>query len=291
MSDPVPFLSGIAGLADAYDGYIVDLWGVVHNGERPYPGVVDALTRLRARGRRVCLLSNAPRRVASVTRRLAEIGVPPAAYDQALSSGELTYEALRDRPDPFHRALGRRFLHIGPPRDNDVYEGLDLIRVDRPADAEFVINTGVDDFDETVEDYSGVLQAAAVRDLPMICANPDLVVVAGQRLVICAGALAAHYQTLGGRVAYHGKPYERVYDRCVALLGAARARVLAIGDSFRTDIAGANAAGLDSLLVAGGIHADELGIGPDRLPDPDRLAAMIAASGQRPTAVIPELRW
>ncbi len=285
-------LTGLAEIIDAYDGLILDLWGVLHDGVQPYPGVIDCLQRLRRAGKRCCLLSNAPRRVASAVARLNELGIVADLYDHVLTSGEVTHQALRDPPDEFHAALGSRCLHIGPPRDNDVHQGLGLTLTDRPEDADFVLNTGVDTVENTVADFAGVLAAAAARDLPMICANPDLIVMFGGSRMICAGLLAQHYEALGGRVAYHGKPYAPVYRSCRALLdGIDARRLLVIGDSLRTDIAGAKAAGLDAVLVTGGIHAEELGVGQDGRPDPRRLAAVIAESKYRPDMVMPGLRW
>ncbi len=301
MATEIPIHDGIAGLAGRYDGWIVDLWGVLHNGEAPYPGAVDALQRLRGEGKRVCLLSNAPRRVGPIIERLTEIGIPRDAYDDLCSSGEATHEALRDRPDPFHRALGRRFLFIGGDRDINVYEGLDLERVDDPGAADFVLNTGIDDFAETLEDHEPVLAAAAARRLPMVCANPDLVVVVGEQLAICAGTLARRYEELAEvEVVYHGKPHAPVYHRVLERLGITdAARLVAVGDSFRTDIAGAGALGIDGVLVAGGIHAEELGfregggsgVGREAAIDAAALARLARESGCRPVAALPRLAW
>jgi HAD superfamily hydrolase (TIGR01459 family) len=289
---PLPILDGMGEIAGRYDGFILDLWGVLHNGEQPYPGVIDCLDRLRAAGKRICLLSNAPRRCRSVVGKLSAMGITPDHYDHLMTSGEATYEALRDRPDGWHRALGRRCLHIGPERDDDVFEGLDLDMVDRAEDAEFVVNTGIDSFDETVADYAGLLADCARRRLPMICANPDLVVVVGTRMTICAGTLAAHYEDLGGDVRYHGKPHPPVYARCLDLLGLSdRSRIAAVGDSFRTDVAGANAAGIDALLITGGIHLEELAGGWGERPDPSRLLAAAKAGGHFPQAVLPRFAW
>ena len=292
MSSEIPILPGVAAVAERYDGFILDLWGVVHNGQRPLPGAIDCLEHLRQEGKSVCLLSNAPRRVDSLMQRLTDIGVPRGLYDHLMSSGEATHEALAAPPDEFHRALGRHCLHMGPPRDTTVYDGLDFEIVGRAEDADFVLNTGILDYADTVDDYAVPLAEAAALDLPMVCANPDLVVVIGDTPSICAGALAKRYEDLGGLVAYHGKPYPSVYRRCFQLMpDVDMARILAVGDSFRTDVAGANAVGIDSLLVAGGIHADELSAGPQGGLDPIKLQAAVSESGHRPTYAGTGLIW
>jgi len=288
----VRILGGIGEVAPDYDGLVLDLWGVVHDGSKPYPGVIDALTRLRAMAKRIVLLSNAPRRAAPIGERLTEIGVPARLYDAIHSSGEEVWQHLKHRDDPFYAALGRRCYLIGPTRDEGMLEGADLERVGDVAAAEFILNTGPWGWDETTEGYEDVLQAARKRDLPMVCANADLVVVHRGRRVICAGALAERYAALGGRVRWHGKPFPSVYDTCLGLLGIAdRRRVLAVGDSLRTDIAGARGAGLDAVWVVGGIHGEELGLAPGEAPDPARIEAALAASGQSPLAAIAGFFW
>lgn len=288
----IPHLTGLAAVADRYDGFILDLWGVIHDGVRPYDGVPDCLDRLAAAGKRVCLLSNAPRRTASSARRLHQMGIGPDRFQHLMTSGEATHEALRDRPDPWHARLGRRFIHIGPARDRDVFETLDLEEVTDPAAADFVINTGILEYTDGLDLYEGALSACAAAGLPMVCANPDLVVMVEQDLVICAGTLAVRYEELGGDVAYHGKPHAPVYRRCLELLDIAEpGRILAVGDSLRTDVAGANAAGIDVALVTGGIHMDELGIAWGEVCQPGRLAGVVAASGHTPTYAIPRLVW
>lgn len=293
MTAPVPLIPGLSGIADRYDGFILDLWGVVHDGVRPYPGVVDCLSALCAGGKRVCLLSNAPRRIDAAAGKLTAMGVTPDLYDALHTSGEASFEALRDRSDAWHAALGPKLFHIGPPRDNDVYDSLtDRVRVATPEEADFVLNTGIDDYDETLADYDPILRRCLDRGLPMLCANPDLVVVIDESLVLCAGELARHYAALGGDVRYHGKPHAPVYRRCFDLLGGmAPSRILAVGDSLRTDIAGANAAGIDSLLITGGIHREELGTALGELPGPERLADLLSASPHRPTWAAAGLRW
>ncbi|MFM2044014.1 MAG: hypothetical protein RLY86_2590 [Pseudomonadota bacterium] len=288
-----PILDGLSAVADRYDGFILDLWGVVHDGTRPYPGVPQCLQTLRRLGKRVCLLSNAPRRVASSRAKLDGMGLTAEFYDALHTSGEASWEALRDPPDAWHAALGPRLYHIGPERDEDVYAGLPgRVRVDDPADADFVVNTGIDDFEETLADYEPVLRACAARNLPMLCANPDLIVYVGDKPVICAGELARRYGELGGGVAWHGKPFAPVYRRCFDLLGGIDpSRLCMVGDSLRTDIAGAHAAGIDGILVAGGIHRDELGVAGGSRPDPVRVEHFLRDAPHRPSAILPALVW
>lgn len=288
----VPQLSGLSAVIDRYDGLILDLWGVIHDGEQPYSGVAEALDRLNAAGKVLCLLSNAPRRTGGVIAKLDGMGIGRDRYTHVMTSGEAAFEALRARDDAWHAALGRRLYHIGPDRDTDVFDGLGYTVVATPDEAEFVVNTGVVDFSETVEDYRPVLEACAVRHLPMLCANPDLVVMVGPRTVVCAGLLSAHYQEMGGSVFYHGKPHAPVYERCLRLMGIAdHRRILAVGDSLRTDVAGANAAGIDVALVTGGIHREELGSAWGEHADPEKLAIAIETSGHLPTWAIPHLVW
>jgi HAD superfamily hydrolase (TIGR01459 family) len=285
-------LTGLAEIAPAYDGLILDLWGVLHDGSKPLPGVLDALAALKAAGKRLMILSNAPRRVRFLERRVAEIGIPRTLYDHVHCSGEEAWQHLARRDDPFYRALGRRCYLIGATKDENMLEETGLERVTEIGIADFILNTGPAGWDETVEQYEALLTQALARDLAMVCANPDLVVIHEGRRSICAGAVAERYQALGGRVRWHGKPYPSVYAACFAAMGIADPRrVLAVGDSLRTDIAGANAAGIASVLVTGGIHAEELGTGPGAQPDLDRLMDAIARSGHTPDAVIAQFRW
>src|SRR5213078_1786786 len=207
-----------------------------------------------------------------------------------MSSGEEAWLHLKHRSEPFYAALGHRCLHIGSERDLEIREGLDLAFVDTPAEADFILNTGPAEWDDTLETYAPVMHAALARGLPMVCANPDLVVVHNGKPALCAGALAEEYQRPGGRVRWHGKPHPSVYDSCLGLLGIAdRRRILAIGDNLRTDIAGAEGAGIASLLIAGGIHAAEFGA--DGALDLDRIAAAIEKSGTHPIGVAARFVW
>ena len=283
-------INGMREVAPEYDGFILDLWGVVHDGIAPFAGVLDCMERLIAAGKRLVLLSNAPRRSDDVMRRIARIGVPERLYHGVMSSGEEAWQHLQRRDEPFYAGLGKRCLHIGSERDLEMREGLDYAFVDTPDEADFILNTGPAEWEDTIENYAPVLDAAVARGLPMVCANPDLIVVHNGKPALCAGALGEEYQRLGGQVRWHGKPYRSVYESCLALLGIAdRRRILAIGDSLRTDIAGAAAAEIDSLFIAGGIHTAEFSA--DGRLDLQRIEGAFEESRSRPVAVAAHFAW
>jgi HAD superfamily hydrolase (TIGR01459 family) len=281
------FLTGFAPLAARFDGLILDLWGVVHDGVRPYPGAVDCLARLRDAGKRVVMLSNAPRRAAPAQAAMRRMGIDDALYTGIMTSGEAVHLALRDRRDPWWATLGSRVFHLGPERDLNVLEGLALERVARPAEADFVLNTGPDDHRNPTEmaEFEPVLRDCAAARLKMICANPDLEVIRDGQRVLCAGALAVRYGELGGDVRSLGKPDPAIYGPVLDLLDLPRSRVLAVGDALRTDIAGAAAIGVASCWVLGGLHGEAL----DAEPQAAREAVL--AAGLAPVACIPGFAW
>jgi len=285
-------LSGVRDIADQYDALILDLWGVVHNGVEPYPGVLDCLDKLRGAGKKVLLLSNAPRSSAKVVVQVAGFGIPRESYDGVVTSGDVTHLCVSRRDDDWHAALGHNFFHVGPERDWGLLDGAGVTEVENMDAADFILTSGLrDDERETEVDYEDEFKRAIARNLPMICANPDLSVVRGDKMVLCAGSLAGYYEKLGGRVRYHGKPYARGYAVCFEILGGIDpARVLAVGDSFRTDIAGANAAGIASLFVAGGIHGAEL-FEADGSLNAAKVTTAAQAAGHMPTAAIPGFYW
>lgn len=276
-------MNGIGDLADRYDGFIVDVWGVLHDGVRLYPGVPDCLSQLRKLGKRVVFLSNAPRRAATIARALARLGISSERYDGIMSSGEAVHIALRDRTDPDFAALGGSFLHLGPPRDRDVFEGLPLAEVETPAEAAFLLNTGPDDVrgEEDPEAYAPLLDSALGAGLPMVCVNPDLEIVRDGKRIICAGLLAQAYQAKGGKVLFRGKPDPAIYAPTLELLGTEKSRTLAVGDSLYTDMAGAKAAGIDACWVLSGLHTLHPGSAPEQA----------ARAGVNPVAILPGFSW
>ncbi|HSI41563.1 MAG TPA: TIGR01459 family HAD-type hydrolase [Xanthobacteraceae bacterium] len=285
----VPFAT-LAELAPRYDVVLCDIWGVLHNGVTAFAPAGEALVRLRAGGGSVVLVSNAPRPNREVARMLDGFGVPRAAYDAIVTSGDVTTGLLRARP-------GARAYHLGPDRDLGIYDGLDIATAGL-ADADLIVCTGLfDDTVETPDDYRETLATARAAGLPLICANPDVVVERGGELIWCAGALADAYAELGGDVVYCGKPHPPIYEAALrtaeACRGApaARGRVLAIGDALRTDLAGAAGAGIDCLFVAAGIHAGELGLEHGGDPDPRALARLFEDAPALPAAVTTRLAW
>jgi HAD superfamily hydrolase (TIGR01459 family) len=279
-------LTGFAPLAQRYEGFIVDLWGVIHDGVTPYDGAIEALSQLRAMGKPVLLLSNAPRRAYVAREGLRAMGIDDALYHGILTSGEATHDLLRERTDPWFAALGRRVFHLGPERDRNLLDGLDIVVAAEPAAADLVLNTGPDDERSQIElaDFEAILQACAASRLPMICANPDLEVIRGGVRLLCAGALALRYGELGGAVRWVGKPDPAIYVPALRRLDVPSGRVLAVGDSLRTDIAGAKAAGLDACWVLGGIHHESLQAGGGA-------QAVAAQAGLDPLACVPAFSW
>ena len=257
--------TGLGALLDQHDyrGLIVDLWGVMHNGEALFPEALDALMQARARGVKVQFLSNAPRRAASVGTLLDRLGMPREAYDGIVSSGEESWQGLKARSLPFYRDLGPVCFHLGAgAKDANMREGLDFRfqdAIDGPEGrADWILNTGPEASTDLAE-WIPLLQQALDASLPMVCANPDRVVMRGTAKELCAGSLAEWYEAEGGAVQWHGKPFADVYRVARAAMGLQRQQVLAIGDSFTTDVAGARAAGIDVLLVNTGIHQADLG--------------------------------
>lgn len=278
-------LTGLHEIAETFDGVILDLWGVVHDGVQAYPGAAEAMTSLHQAGKSILLLSNAPRRGFALKKQLAEMGIGEHLYQHVLSSGEAVRIEMQTRHDPFFASLGHKFYHLGPERDVNIFEGLDDYHRVNSDDAEFILNTGTFDFNDTLDDYVDLLAQAAARKLPMVCANPDLTVIRQGKEIICAGYLARHYQSLGGTVITRGKPDPAIYGQAMQIIGSPR--VIVVGDSLHTDIAGANAAGLPSVWVTGGIHAEVLGPNPTT----DALAALAARYDVVPTYTVPRLAW
>lgn len=279
------FIDSLDEIASGYKVILSDVWGVVHNGVAAFPQAVDALRRAREAGLTVVLITNSPRPSADVRAQIALLGVTEDSWDRIVTSGDVTRELIRSGT--------RRVFHLGPDRDISLYDGLDVELVEE-FEASTVVCTGLfDDETETPEDYADMLQRLRARNLPFVCANPDIVVERGDRLIWCAGALARDYAQLGGRTEIAGKPHRPIYEAAIAAASAElgrevqRSEVVAIGDGMMTDVKGASDNGYDVLYISAGIHAGEYGDAMS--PDRDRLAAFLAKHGYAPVAIMPRL--
>ncbi|HVQ69901.1 MAG TPA: TIGR01459 family HAD-type hydrolase [Bradyrhizobium sp.] len=279
------FAERLSDLVDGVEVILSDIWGVVHNGLESFPEACEALHTYRQRGGTVILITNAPRPADSVQRQLRKLGVADETYDAIVSSGDLTRNFVADHP-------GKKIFWIGPERDSSIHRGLDAVMAPLEQ-ADYIVCTGLfDDETESAEDYRAMMLQAREHKLPLICANPDIVVERGDRLIYCAGAIAELYRELGGEAIFYGKPHRPIYERAMALATERRGRptsldrVLAIGDSVRTDLTGALGFGIDCLFLTRGIHSEEFE-GIDQL-DP---ASVKELFGHPPRALMRELRW
>jgi HAD superfamily hydrolase (TIGR01459 family) len=282
------FTEHFSTMAGGYDAVLSDVWGVIHNGVAATASACEALKRFRAQGGTVMLITNAPRPGAVVVRFLDKVGVPHDAYDSIVSSGDVTRAVMAARPQ-------KAVFHIGPERDLPIFDRLDL-RFVPLEQADYVVCTGLrNDEVETPESYRAELGELLRRKMFMLCGNPDLVVERGNKLVYCAGAIADLYRSMGGEVLYAGKPHRPIYDLAIERVSTLRGsepplgRVLAIGDSVRTDLKGAVDRGLDCLFVTAGIHAEELGDRHD--PNLSALNRIFAEAGVAPKSVTRRLAW
>ncbi|MEL6503872.1 MAG: TIGR01459 family HAD-type hydrolase [Pseudomonadota bacterium] len=284
---PTGRIRSLGEVRTAYGNIICDVWGVLHNGVRVYDHAAQALIRYRQQGGRVVMITNSPRPADGVIKQFAELGVPEGVFDAVVTSGDATRHLIARTEGPFY--------HLGPQRDLPLFDTLDIKLVDEEACAAIVCTGLEHDEKETPEDYRARLQGLVDRGVPMICANPDIVVERGDRLIYCAGALAQLYEKLGGTTLVAGKPNKPIYDlameQLAAIAGAPqqKADTLAIGDGMPTDVKGAQDNGFPLLYISAGIHSADYG--PADAPDEDKLHAFLKDHGADPTVWMPRLVW
>ena len=288
MSPSTRMISGLGEIASQYDTYILDLWGCLHNGVTAYPAALEALRNLHAAGKRNIILSNAPRRAREVAARMAELGIDPGYYDRIFTSGEETWRAL-SQGGIAELEGAARFYAIIAKRDRAVLEDVAATQVDDVGKADFILVTGTETGVEEPASFDPVLTVGAKRGVPLICANPDLVVHRGSVEEYCAGSIALRYEGLGGRVIWFGKPYPAIYRHILEECDLDPTQVLGVGDSVRTDVAGGAGVGASTLFIGGGIHHADLLV--DNQIDPAALAALCRDRGATPDFAIPFLRW
>lgn len=281
-------ISGLSKLVEHYDAILCDVWGVLHNGVAPWPDAMDALSKFRQQGGKVAMITNAPRTAGPVLEQLDNMGVPlDGVFDELVTSGDATRALIEALNGPIH--------YVGPERDKSLFDGLNVDLVDWQ-DADAIVCTGMrNDATEVPEDYHDLLAKFYTKKLPFICANPDLVVEKGDKMLWCAGALARDYAAIGGEIRIVGKPHKPIYDLAISHLEALndkpleRSRILAIGDGMPTDILGAKQNNLDVLYVSAGIHSAEYGDLEN--PDDDKLQQFLRLHDASPIAYLPRLCW
>ncbi len=287
------FCHGLYELMDSYDAFIMDQWGVLHNGLHPYDGVIDTLNHLKQRKKQVVILSNSAKRSSDNVERLKKLGIKPGLYKEVVTAGEVTWQGLKEQKDAPFKGLGTKCFLISRPDDKSLLEGLDLELVSNIDDAQFILITSFDPQTGTIEALEPALKKAVGKRIPAICANPDLVTVYGHERAIGPGAVAKRYQELGGAAHYIGKPHKTIFRYSLGLFdGVIPSRVLVIGDSIQHDIAGGASADLDTAFVTMGIHANAFK--PGMAPEQRRKAMEQLAQGYgdvRPTWVMDGLVW
>lgn len=284
MKEP-KFINGLSRIYSDYDGFIIDLWGVLHDGTEAYPKAIETLKNLKNSGKKIVLLSNAPRRSFVAKQTLERLGFKAEYYNKVITSGEVTFEYVRDND------FGDKYFYIGPEKDRNILDGLNLKEVTQASEAGFAVVTGFDGFHSTFEEKKAQIDEALQAGLILLCANPDFKVVKQTGEVqICAGLIAEYYEKNGGKVLYFGKPYEAVYKKSIGVLGVSDPqKILCIGDAIHTDITGGNNFGADTLFVAGGIHKNEL-VKSDYL-DLTKFKEICDDGANYPTYVIKEFFW
>jgi HAD superfamily hydrolase (TIGR01459 family) len=286
------FINSVKEISEKYNYFIFDVWGVVHDGSNAYPGAIEAITYLRNNGKKICFLSNAPRRAFKVATMLEKFGVTKNLYDFVMSSGEATFLDLKKNQESGFKDFGRNYFYIGPQKDIDLLDGLDYNKVEKASEANFAITTGFDGDESTLAEKMPEILESIKNNLTLICVNPDMIVVKQNgKEMICAGALAKEYKKLGGKVIYYGKPFPSVYKIVSETFGSPKnSEMLMIGDGMETDIKGARDFQIESLLITGGILTNLLGINYHQNADQTKLENFCKQHQLFPNFVISSLK-
>jgi HAD superfamily hydrolase (TIGR01459 family) len=285
-------ISSFKEIYNQYDYFIFDIWGVIHDGSKSYAGALETILFLRQNGKKICFLSNAPRRAFKVAKVLEKFGITKNLYDFILSSGEETFIDLQKNQQNGFKDFGQNYFYIGPKKDSDLLEGLDYFKVNEASLAHFAITTGFDNDDSVLAEKLSQIIDAKKQNLKLICVNPDMIVVKQNgKEIICAGTLALEYQKLGGEVIFYGKPFLSAYKTvCEIFNHPQNKKILMIGDGMETDIKGANNFGIDSVLVTGGILSKSTKTIYNQLPNQKQLEKIFNQYQLFPNFVISNLK-
>lgn len=296
-------VAGIRAIAESgrFKAWLLDQFGVLHDGKKPYPGAILALEKLAENGAKMVIISNSSRRSSVTMKKLKSLGFDTSCFLATITSGELTHQHLQKRDDPWFAALGRKCIHITwDDRGAISLEGLGLQVVNNVDDAEFILAHGTEalgspsgvPLPKSLEELEQVLMLGIEKRLPMVVANPDYVTVEARDLRVMPGTLAAKYESLGGEVKWMGKPDKVIYTSAMSLAGVDARECIMVGDSLHHDIKGANASGMASAFVTGGVHADELGLGEfGETAGEDAVSSLCSKHGSYPSYVLPSFVW
>lgn len=295
LIEKTKFCQGISDVSDSYMGFIIDQWGVLHNGDEPYEGVVDCLKELKARGKYIIILSNSGKRAEPNKERLKKIGIGPSLYDVILTSGEMTWQGLKSQDDGFFKDLGKKVFIISRGGDRSIVEGLDIEVVDDIKNAQFLIISGSDAPDVTLEEYEPILKAAVRKRLTALCANPDNHGVMGAGYIMGPGTIARRYQDFGGVVHYIGKPHQPIFKHCIKLLQEKEiypGHTLVVGDTMAHDILGGALVNIDTCLVKCGLHEPSFKNAQTPFETNKALSLLINQyNGVRPKYLVQTMKW
>ena len=297
MSDLVKtkFCQGISDISDSYMGFIIDQWGVLHNGEKTYDGVIECLKELKARNKFIIILSNSGKRSEENKERLKKIGIGPSLYDVILTSGEMCWQGLKNQEDSFFKDLGKKVYLISRGGDRSIVNGLDIEVVKDIKDADFLLISGADSPEHTLEDYEPILKAGVRKQIPALCANPDSLGVMGAQNIMGPGTLAARYRDFGGVVHYMGKPHQPIFHLCIKMLQEKEiypGQTIMIGDTMAHDILGGSLVNIDTCLVRKGLHNAAFK-NTKTLGDIDKALTILANqyNGLRPKYLVETMKW
>ncbi len=295
MTITTKICQGISDISDSYSGFIIDQWGVLHDGEKPYQGVLDCLKELKSRNKFIIILSNSGKTADANRERLKDIGIGPSLYSEVITSGELTYQGLRNQDDGIFKDIGKKCYLISRGGDRSIVDGIDVDVVDDVAEADFLLISGSDAPEKKIEDYEPILRKAVQKRLKALCANPDSKALIGMSYVMGPGAIASRYSDFGGVVHYIGKPHQPIFQYCTKILQSHDifpGQTVVIGDAMAHDILGGAMANMDTCLVKSGLHAGAFKNVKDRT---ELNKALQILSDQynnlKPTYMVNRLEW